>query len=58
MIIIKIRINWLILDNSWITIHLGKNPKKGGRPPKESKEVKNINFNRKEFIKVENNWFK
>lgn len=25
----------------WITIHFGKNPSKGGRPPKDIKQTKN-----------------
>jgi hypothetical protein len=27
-----------------ITIHLGKNPKKGGRPPKENNKTNNLIF--------------
>lgn len=42
---IKVNINnWLFIVNDWITSHLGKNPKKGGRPPKESKLKNKKNF--------------
>lgn len=29
---------------NWIITHLGKNPRKGGRPPNESKDVNSKNF--------------
>jgi len=29
----------LLLDNSWITNHFGINPRKGGSPPRERKEI-------------------
>lgn len=49
--------NWLFVINIWITIHFGKNPKKGGRPPNDSKFKNKINFIVFEFINKENNWF-
>lgn len=41
-----------------IVIHLGINPKKGGRPPKESNGTLNNNFLILFFIEKENIWFK
>lgn len=29
----------LLLDSSWITSHFGINPRKGGNPPSERKEI-------------------
>jgi hypothetical protein len=29
---------------AWITIHFGRNPRNGGRPPKDNKDVNIINF--------------
>lgn len=37
---------WLIVIKDWIIIHLGKNPKNGGNPLKDKKEVNIINFNK------------
>lgn len=38
-----------------IIIHLGKNPRKGGNPPKERKLIKIKNFKKKFILKI-NNW--
>lgn len=29
---------------SWITIHLGRNPRKGGNPPRDNNDVNIMNF--------------
>jgi hypothetical protein len=29
---------------AWITIHFGRNPRNGGRPPKDSNDVNIMNF--------------
>lgn len=42
----------------WITIHLGKNPKNGGSPPKDNKEINNLNFTKGDWLKKENTWFR
>jgi len=39
-------------------IHLGKNPKKGGNPPKDNKGKENINLKLLFLLKKENIWFK
>lgn len=39
-----------------IAIHFGKNPNKGGSPPKDNKLIKIINFSFRFFTKV--NWEK
>lgn len=44
MIIINNKTIWFILVNDSRTNHLGKNPKKGGKPPKDKKFIKNKNF--------------
>ena len=38
-------------------LHLGKNPKKGGRPPKDKKLRNKINFNSLEWLNIEYIWF-
>lgn len=55
IIIINIDIKFLI---DWITIHLGKNPKKGGRPPKDKSEINILNFIKGKLLKNENIWLK
>lgn len=42
--------------NVWITIHLGKNPKKGGRPPSERRKSIVENFNQGFLLSVKNLW--
>lgn len=37
--IIVIKKIWLELTKDWITSHLGKNPKNGGNPPRDKKEI-------------------
>lgn len=37
---------WFVLINDWMTNHFGKNPKNGGSPPKDKKEVNKKNFNK------------
>jgi hypothetical protein len=34
----------LFIITAWITIHFGRNPRNGGRPPSDSKDVNIINF--------------
>jgi hypothetical protein len=46
----------LLID--WITIHLGKNPRNGGSPPKDSKEINKLNFTKGFWLKKVNIWFK
>lgn len=41
-----------------ITSHLGKNPKNGGKPPKESKGIKITVFIKNLKLKEEKIWFK
>jgi hypothetical protein len=36
--------NVFVLINDWITNHLGKNPTKGGSPPKDKKGINRKNF--------------
>lgn len=43
-IIKKTRKFWLIVERDWIINHFGRNPKKGGIPPKERKFTIKINF--------------
>lgn len=31
-------------ESCWIIIHLGKNPKKGGKPPNDSRLINRQNF--------------
>lgn len=57
MIIMKVNINIFSLIMFWIIIHLGKNPKNGGKPPKDRKLIINENFNDELFILI-NNCFK
>lgn len=42
----------LLIVNNWITINFGKNPKKGGNPPNESKLKNKINL---KFLLIKNN---
>lgn len=55
--IIKIKIKCKLekIINS-IIIHLGKNPKNGGNPPRESKTKNNVNFNNWLILKKEKIW--
>lgn len=48
--------NWLLIVKDWITIHLGKNPKNGGNPPKDNKLKNKKNFIIFEWKNNENNW--
>lgn len=41
-----------------ITSHLGKNPRKGGKPPKESKGIKITVFIKNLKLNDEKIWFK
>lgn len=41
-----------------ITIHLGKNPKNGGNPPKEKKFINKQNLKTNLLFKVKKIWFK
>jgi hypothetical protein len=50
--------NKFILVNKSITNHLGKNPKKGGSPPKERRGIKITVFIRYLKLKDEKIWFK
>lgn len=36
----------LFMIIAWITIHFGRNPRKGGSPPRDSSDVNIINFTR------------
>ena len=49
--------SWLI-TRFWITNHLGRNPKKGGNPPRDNKFKNRKNFIFFEIKYIENNWFK
>lgn len=40
----------------WITIHLGKNPRKGGSPPRERRNRITENFNQGVLFIVKNLW--
>lgn len=40
----------------WIISHLGKNPKNGGKPPKDNKLQNKKNFKIFELNNIENNW--
>jgi hypothetical protein len=52
---IKIKINNILIEtNISIIIHLGKNPKNGGSPPKESKLVKIIKLIKKFLFFIRN----
>lgn len=42
----------------WITIHFGKNPRKGGSPPNDSNEMNKLNLTKGFWLKKENIWFK
>lgn len=44
-------------SNSWITINLGINPKKGGRPPNDNNKKKLRNWIVRGIGKLDN-WFK
>lgn len=57
LIIIKIKVNKyiLLLIKKLIIIHLGKNPMKGGKPPKERKLINKLILIKK-FILLINNW--
>lgn len=35
---------WPLIKKFWITIHLGKNPKKGGSPPKDKRRKNEQNW--------------
>lgn len=37
---------WNSITSCWIINHFGKNPIKGGKPPKDNKEIRAIIFNR------------
>lgn len=58
LIIIINKKNKFILVSKLITIHFGKNPTKGGNPPKESKGIKIIVFIKNLKLKDEKIWFK
>jgi hypothetical protein len=45
----------LILIKFSIIIHLGKNPKNGGNPPKDKKLIKKQNFKIEELLLNKNN---
>lgn len=47
---------WFIVINDWITNHLGKNPKKGGSPAKDKKDVRKKNFKIIEWENMLNIW--
>lgn len=34
----------LFITISWITIHLGRNPRNGGNPPRDNRDVNIMNF--------------
>lgn len=48
--------NWLLNVSDWITIHFGKNPKNGGRPPNDNKLKTRKNFIVFEWKNTENSW--
>lgn len=56
----KIKINKKNLEkiSNSITIHLGKNPRKGGNPPKDRRGSPINNFMNLFFKEKENIWFK
>lgn len=54
---ISIKIEFIPLID-WMTIHLGRNPKNGGNPPKDSKEINILNLIKGDWLKKENIWFK
>lgn len=56
-ITISIKIEFILLID-WITIHLGRNPKNGGRPPNDNKEINILYFINGLSLKNENIWFK
>lgn len=37
---------WFELTKDWITNHFGRNPKNGGRPPNDKKDVNKQNFSK------------
>lgn len=47
--IVVIKKIWPEFTRDWMTNHLGKNPKNGGSPPRERKELKKQNFNKGEL---------
>lgn len=47
-----------IFINKSITSHLGKNPKKGGKPPKDKRGIKIIVFTKNLKLNEEKIWFK
>lgn len=51
-------INMFLSAIFWITIHLGRNPRKGGNPPKDRKLIINENFNVELFILMNNCFIK
>lgn len=53
--IVIVKIIWL-LDKDWITNHLGKNPKKGGRPPKDRRDTIKNTFSIKKSEINEKDW--
>jgi len=40
----KSQINAFALASSWITSHLGINPRNGGRPPRERNAIKDVSL--------------
>lgn len=51
-----IKAYWFTFIKDWITNHFGKNPKKGGNPAKDKKEIINANFKINEWAYKLNNW--
>lgn len=50
----KVKIKILLLIRKLITIHLGKNPIKGGIPPKDKKLINKDNLIRGLIFKINN----
>lgn len=55
---IVIKNNWLLKVNLWITIHFGRNPKNGGRPPRDNRLRNRENLRVFEEKNTLNSWFK
>lgn len=54
----KERINIFLSVMFWIIIHLGRNPRKGGNPPKDKKLIINENFRVELFILIKSCFIK
>lgn len=52
--VIIIKFPFIAID--WITNHLGKNPRKGGKPPKDSRDKNMQCFITGKLLNKENDW--